>query len=120
MKKEINIFTFLNQIQSKQRKISYNKKIASAYMLTQWFSHDKRLIKKTNDINKYQFLFPDEIIYEYYMSIIPSGDRYIKWIKKKKDDKTKKLINKLKEKYPEISTNECKIILNTSKNVKRR
>lgn len=107
-----NLFTFIEQIKTKQRKVPYDKKIASAWMLTQWLSHDKGLVKKCNDINKYQFLLPDEVIYEYYMNIIPAGKRYIKWVKKRKtDDKIKKKINKLQEKYPELSTRECKMII---------
>lgn len=118
-KEEINIFTFLNQIQSKRRTVPYDKKIANSWMLTQWLSHNKTLIKKCNDINQYQFLLPDEAIYEYYMDIISQGKRYIKWIKKRKtDDKLKKQIEKLHEKYPELSIKECKMIISSLKNKK--
>jgi hypothetical protein len=107
-----DLFTFLNQIQNKQRTVPYDKKTANAYMLSMWLSHDKDLIEKVNKINQYQFLLPDEIIYEYYMDSIPSGKRYIKWIKKRKaDNKLKKRIDKLQEKYPELSTRECKMII---------
>lgn len=123
-KKTKNIFTFLNQIQNKQRTVPYDKKIANAYMITQWLSHDITLIEKCNNINQYQFLLPDEIIYDYYMDVIPQGKRYIKWIKKRKiDDKMKKRINKLQEKYPELSVRECKMIisvLENKKNVRRK
>jgi len=113
---EPNLFTFLNQIQTKNRKHPYDKKIANAYMLTQWLSHDKELVKKVNDINKHQFVLPDKVIYEYYMSIIPAGKRYLKWVKKRKQDyKMKKRIEKLKEIYPEMSTRECKMFLTSMK-----
>jgi hypothetical protein len=51
--------------------------------------------------------------------MIPQGKRYIKWIKKRKtDDKLKNRINKLQEKYPELSIRECKMIISTLKNKK--
>ena len=116
---DINLFTFINQIQSKKRTIPYDNKIANAYMLTQWISHDENLIDKCNIINKYQFLLPDEIIYEYYMNVIPAGKRYIKWVKKrKKDENIEKGIKNLKEKYPELSTRECKMIIDIIENKK--
>lgn len=119
-KKEINLFTFLEQIQTKKRKVTYDKKVASAYIITQWLSHDKALLKRCNDINKYQFLLPDDIIYKYYMNIIPAGKRYIKWIKKRKtDDKIKKTIDKLQEMNPELSTRECKMIISNLKGIKK-
>lgn len=118
-KKQTNIFTFLNQIQNKKRTVPYDKKIANAWMLTQWLSHDRGLVSKCNDINKYQFLLPDDVIYEYYMSIIPAGKRYIKWVKKRKSDDTiKKVIEKLQEDNPDLSTRECKMIIATLKNKK--
>jgi len=109
---EVNLFTFLNQIQSKRRSVPYDKKIANGYMLSQWLSHDKELLKKVNAINKYQFILPDEVIYEYYMSAVPTGRRYIKWIKKRKEDeKMNKRIKKLQELDPKLSIRECKMIL---------
>ena len=123
MKKQedINLFTFLNQIQTKRKTIPYNKKIANAYILSLWLSQDKELINRVNDINQYQFLLPDEVIYNYYMDVIPSGKRYIKFTKKRKtDDKLKKRIETLKEKYPELSIRECKMIISflMNKNVR--
>ncbi len=117
--KQPDLFTFLNQIQSKRRTLPYDKKIAPAFMLTHWLSHDKDLIKKVNNINQHQFSLPDEVVYNYYMSIIPTGKRYIKWIKKRKaDDKLKKRIEKLQENNPKLSTKECKMIISfLTKNV---
>lgn len=111
--KEINLFTFIDQIQNKRRTEEYDNKVASAYMLSLWLSHDKELLKRINEINKYQFLLPDKVIYDYYMSEIPAGKRYLKWTKKRKeDDKLKKRIENLKENVPNISTRECKMIIN--------
>lgn len=116
---EINLFTFLNQIQSKRRTVPYDKKIANAYMLTQWLSHDKDLVERVSKIAKYQYLLPDEVIYEYYMGSIPAGRRYIKWVKKRKeDDKTAKRIEKLQQLDPKLSTRECKMIIDSLKRKK--
>lgn len=109
---EVNLFTFLNQIQNKRKTIEYDRKIAPAFMLTHWLSHDKGLIEKVNKINHYQFLLPDKVIYEYYMDALPTGKRYIKWIKKRKEDeKMEKRIKNLQEHFPQLSTRECKMLL---------
>jgi hypothetical protein len=109
---EVTLFTFLNQIQTKRKTVEYNRKIAPAFMLTHWLSHDKGLIGKVNKINQYQFLLPDEVVYEYYMDALPTGKRYIKWIKKRKEDeKMEKRIEKLQEHFPQLSTRECKMLL---------
>ena len=109
--KEPTFFSYLNQLQSKRKTHKYDKKIANAYMLSMWLAHDKGLIKKVNKINPYQFLLPDEVIYEYYMSEVPTGRRNLKWTKKKKDELMEKRINKLKENNPNLSTRECKMII---------
>lgn len=122
-KEDINLFTFLNQIQTKRKTIPYDKKIANSYIISLWLAQDKGLINKVNSINNYQFLLPDEVIYNYYMDVVPSGKRYIKFTKKRKDDnKLKSKINKLQEKYPELSTRECKIIIAflETQNVRRK
>jgi hypothetical protein len=117
---EINLFTFLNQIQNKSRKFPYDKKIANAYMLTQWISHDKNLIHIANEINKYQFTLPDHMVYEYFMSAVPQGRRYLKWAKKKKDQEMEDDVKKLQELYPDISSNEARMAVSfmRNKNVK--
>jgi hypothetical protein len=114
------LFNFINQLTTKSKKYKYDKKIASAFMLTQWISHDKELVKKCNNINKYQFLLSDESVYNYYMSAIPAGKRYIPWVKKRKaDDLLKQRIKKLQTNFPTLSTNECKMIISfLQKNVK--
>ena len=109
---EVTLFTFLNQIQTKRKTIEYDRKIAPAFMLSHWLSHDKDLIEKVNKINHYQFLLPDDVIYEYYMDALPTGKRYIKWIKKRKEyEKMEKRIKKLQEHFPQLSTRECKMLL---------
>lgn len=118
--KQPTLFNFIDQITTKKKKHPYDKKIAPAYMLTQWISHDKNLVKKCNEINKHQFSLPDEIIYNYYMSVIPSGKRYIKWVKKRKEDeKMKTRIEKLQDYYPNLSKRECKMIISFLQNKRR-
>jgi hypothetical protein len=85
--KEVNIFNYLNQIFYKSSKLEYDKKIAPAYMLSMWLSHDSNLIGIVDKINHLQFLLKDDIIYKYYMSKVPKGKRFIKWTKKTLGDK---------------------------------
>jgi hypothetical protein len=111
-KKDPTLFDFIKQTLSKNRKHPYDKKVAPAFMLTQWLSHKKEFVRICNDINQFQFLLPDEIIYEYYMKKIPKGTKYVKWVKKRKeDDKMKTRIEKLQTYYPNLSKRECKMIL---------
>ena len=117
---EINLFTFLNQIYYKSNKQPYDKKIVGGWILTQWLSHDKSLIAKVNEMNKVQFNLPDKMVYDYYMAVVPRGKRYIKWVKKRKEEKIKEEIEKLQEEYPEMSSNEARQVLAflQNKNVK--
>jgi hypothetical protein len=119
---DIGLFTFIKQIQSKKRTIPYDSKIAPAFMLSQFLSMNKKYIKTVNKINQYQFLLPDEIIYNYYMSAIPEipyNERFAKFIKKRKEnEETKKRIEKLKDLYPTMSTRECKMLITTLKEKK--
>lgn len=118
--KEANLFTFLDQIQTKKNTYSYDKKIASAYMLTQFLSMDRSFIKYCNDINKYHFLLSDEIIYKYYINVIPKGKKFIKFIKKRKEnEKIKRIVDKIKESNPDLSINECKRIITYLLNKKK-
>lgn len=109
--KKPTLFDFLNQIYLKTGKYAYDKKIAPAYMLSLWLSHDKYLIKHVNKINRLQFLLPDDIIYEYYMSVIPKGRRFVKWVKKTPEDKKmKKQIESIRE-GTNLSKREAKMVL---------
>ncbi len=105
------LFDFLNQIYLKTEKFPYDKKAASAYMLSLWLSQDKYLIYTVNEINRLLFLLPDDIIYKYYFDKIPKGKRYIKWTKKREEDKKiKKQIESIME-GTNISKREAKMIL---------
>lgn len=111
---KIDLFTFIKQIQSKRRTVSYDKKIAPAFLLSLFLSMNKNYIKKVNNINKYLSVLSDEAIYNYYMSVIPEGKDYSKFIKKREDtDKTKERLDKIQKLYPELSMRECKMLLSS-------
>jgi hypothetical protein len=109
---KIDLFTFLNQIQSKRKTIPYDKKIASGFLISLFLSMNKDYLKYVNDINQVQNTLSDEAIYDYYMSVIPQGRKYSKFIKKREDEKnTKDRLEKIQKLYPEMSTRECKMLL---------
>jgi len=109
--KKITLFDFLNQIYMKKSTYKYDKKLASAYMLSLWLSHDKYLINIVHKICFLQFSLPDKVIYDYYFDKIPKGRRYIKWTKKTPEEKQKlKDINVLQQQY-NISKREAKMTL---------
>ncbi len=85
MSKTYTIFDYLNNLYYKSR-LEYDPKIAPAYLISLWLSHDKSLLPIVNKINPYHFLLDDRIIYSYYYDMIPKGKRYIKWIKKEKKE----------------------------------
>lgn len=106
------LFTFLNQIYMKNEIFPYDKKIASAYMISMWLSHDKELIRYVEKIIPYQFTIPDEYIYRYYMSVIPKKKRYINWIKKTPEQKDFiKKVSKIVEET-DLSKREAKMLVN--------
>ena len=112
--KQASLFDFINQVTSKSRKFKYDKKIAPAFMLTSWISHNRDFTKICNEINKIQGLLPDERVYEYYMKRLPAGKKYIKWVKKDKaDEKIKTRIEKLQNFFPQLSKRECEMILSS-------
>lgn len=117
MSEDITLFTFIKQIQSKRRTVPYDKKIAPAYVLSLFLSMNKKYIEVVNRINQYQFLLPDEVIYEYLMKAIPQlpyDERYAEFIKKREeDDKTKTRLDKIRKIYPELPMKECKMILSS-------
>jgi len=111
MKKKVNIFDYLNQIYNKTEKLKYDKKLAPAYMLSMWLSHDLSLLNTVQEMNFLQFDLPDKIIYDYYFHSIPKRKRYIKWTKKTPEDKKKdKDIKEIKERY-NVSKMKAKEIL---------
>lgn len=118
---EVTLFNILNNIFFEKEKFIYDKKAAPAYALSMWLSHDEELLDIVNDINKFQFLLPDEVIYKYYRDMVPKKKRNIKWIKKT-EYKYKDHITKLQEKYPEMSTREARMyltyLLHGKKNIK--
>lgn len=81
MEKERIIFDYLNAIFNKTE-IKYDKKVAPAYLLSLWLSHDPVLLPIVQRINPYLFLLEDGIIYDYYFKAVPKGRRFIKWTKK--------------------------------------
>ena len=92
-------------------------------MLSQFLSMNRKYIKTVNKINQYQFLLPDKVIYNYYMSAIPEipyNERFAKFVKKRKDDEEiKDRIEKLKDLYPTMSTRECKMLITNLKKEKK-
>lgn len=81
MEQQKTIFNYLNAIFNKDD-IKYDKKIAPAYLLSLWLSHDQALLPIVERMNPYHFLLEDDIIYNYYFSAVPKGRRFIKWTKK--------------------------------------
>jgi hypothetical protein len=117
--KEVNIFSYLNQIFYKTDKHEYDKKLAPAYMLSMWLSHDSKLIDIVNNLNRLQFSLKDDIIYKYYMSKVPKGKRFIKWVKKdEKDKKRDKVISALMEENRQLSKREATQIAKFKENIK--
>jgi hypothetical protein len=80
-------------------------------MLLMWFSHATDCINIVNDINKYLFDIPDELVYTYLYKSVPKGSRYIKYDKGTKDKallvKQQKVIQALMDEY-EMSKMEAK------------
>ena len=89
---EPTVFTYLNNLFFKLG-LTYDKKVAPAYLISLWLSHDKDLIKIVNKINELHFNISDELIYKYYYERIPKGRRFIQWVKK--DEKDKKIKEKV-------------------------
>lgn len=81
MEQQKTIFNYLNAIFNKDD-IKYDKKIAPAYLLSLWLSHDQALLPIVERMNPYHFLLEDDIIYNYYFAAVPKGRRFIKWTKK--------------------------------------
>ncbi len=97
--KERTLFNILDTIFLKTG-MDYEKRIAPAYILSLWLSHDRQLVEIVNDINHLQFNLPDEMIYRYYYYKVPKGKRFIRWPKKtEKDKQREKEISELCEQF---------------------
>ena len=109
---EPTLFTYLDQISNKTLTYEYSKKLAPAYMLSLWLSHDQQLINIVQAMNHLQFNLPDDVIYKYYVSKVPAKKkRYIKWTKKSTLDKEDdKIVTALRESF-NISKNEAKMTM---------
>jgi hypothetical protein len=103
-------YDFLIQIADKKTKHPYDKKIAPAFLLLQWFSQDNYCIDIIHAINHLQFGLKDDIIYQYLFHKIPKNMSIPKWIKKESDNIDKK-IEEIKIKYG-VSTHEALMIKN--------
>jgi len=110
--KKPTLFNFLDQISNKSTKYKYDKKVAPAYMLSLWLSHDPQLLPIVQRMNFLQFSLPDKVIYDYYCYSVPKRrKRYIKWTKKTPEDKKKvEVLESIREEYG-VSKNEAKRIL---------
>ena len=108
-RKANDLFGTLNAICNKTP-IEYDKKLASAFMLALWLSHEKDLAYYLDTINPIMYSLPDELVFKYFMKKIPKKKRYIKWIKKGRVSKKKeKEILELCNKY-NISKKESMLL----------
>lgn len=104
----MSIFDFINALLLK-KKVEYDQKIAPAYLVSLWLSHEKKFLDIVNAINPYMFSLKDDIIWKYYMEKVPKGKTFIKWVKK--DEKQEGEENSLKNKHPFLSAKEIRYIL---------
>lgn len=89
----------------------YDKKAVSAYVLTLFMSEGADTYKIANEINKLQYVLPDEAIFKYYVEEVPKKRRFIKFTKKtKKAADDDKIIKELMETYG-ISRREAMLSL---------
>ena len=123
MKKDpdkITPFTFVDQICLKSHKVVYDKKVASAYFLCLHFSFFKDLVKIVDNVLPYLYTLGDKAIYDYLWHSIPKGSRFIRWPKKKQEETLDLGISKLKEKHPDLSRREARMIVSFYMNMKRK
>ena len=104
------LFSFIDQIRSKETWYDYDPKIAPAFLLLMGLSNYNPDLKTCNAINHLLWPMPSDMIYKYFFEAIPKGKRFVKWPKKEKSKKIDKEIKALKEKY-NISTYEAKLLL---------
>jgi hypothetical protein len=123
MKKDpdkITPFTFVDQICLKSKKNSYDKKVASAYFLCLHFSFFRDLVKVVDKVLPYLYTLGDEAVYDYLWHSIPKGSRFIRWPKKKQEETLDLGIAKLKEKHPDLSKREARMIVSFYMNKMKR
>ena len=90
--KKKTLFDYLNSLFNKKRIEPFEKSVCNPYMISMYLAHERDLINMVQEMNKFQFSLPDgreRIVYEYYLSKVPRGRRFIKWTKKDKACKKK-------------------------------
>lgn len=108
--KKQSLTDVLNAI-NKKIPIEYDKKAVSAYVISLFMAQDPQLIKIVNDINQYQFLLTDELIFKYYFNAVPKKQRFIKFTKKDESSKEREEeAKKISEEYG-ISKREAMLSL---------
>lgn len=116
-KKKINIFDYLKQIYEKTTKIPYDKRIAPAFLITMWLSHEPDLINLTQNMNRRHWM-DDKDVYNYYFHTVPKVYRYIKWTKKnEKYLKEKQEIEEIMMEY-NVSNKEATMIKQHKERIK--
>ena len=80
-KKKINIFDYLRQICEKGTRQPYDRKLAPAFLITMWLSHEKDLVNLCQAMNIRHWL-DDKDVYNFYFHKVPKGRRFIRWTKK--------------------------------------
>lgn len=107
--KKVTLFDFIKQICNKTTKYPYDKRIAPAFLLTMWLSHEKDLVGLTQDMNIRHWI-DDKDVYNYYFEKVPKGNRWIKWPKKNETYlKEQEEIEKLMIEY-NVSKNEATML----------
>lgn len=104
-------FTFIDQIMSKRNTIDYDPKICSGYFMIYHFSLFKEYIKIVDKIVPLMYHLGDKAIYEYFMSEIPRGKKFIRWPKDKKEELLEKGIEQIMSKYPDMSSKEARRVV---------
>jgi len=117
---KITPFTYVDQICLKTKDVPYDKKVASAYFLCLHFSFFKDLVKIVDNILPYLYTLGDEAIYEYLWYSIPQGKRFIRWPKKKEEEFLDIGIQKMKDKYPQLSKREARMIVSYYMNMRKK
>ena len=107
----MTIFEWINQILTHKKPWdSFNEtdqKTFSPFIINRWLSMDEEFIEVVNYFQKYAIgtLEPREV-YKWYSDFLPTGKRYNKYIKSKKDKKyNPEVINVLCEYFEDSKSN---------------